>query len=317
MSARFAAPVSDSNEAELRSSAVPQKTKSVTEWGIKIWNEWAAARAGSTENPEDRVGPETSLLQMPVKDFAYWLGKFILEIRKRDGHEYPPKSLYALVCCFKRHFELSGVHDINPLSPGNAVFGDFRITLDAEMKRLHASGLGVRTKQAEPILPDEEAILWAKGLFGTHNAQVITNTVYFYNCKVFGLRSIDEHRNLLREQFSKKVDEKSRVYLEYVDYGNKTMRGGLKHMKVEPKVLRQYEDVSDPDHCVVNIFVTYLLYAPRDVDYFYCRALPDDGSGIPRFGKQPVGRNKLAKIIPDMCKLAARPKCTMGKYRKS
>ena len=42
---------------------------------------------------------------MPVNDFAYWLGKFILEVRKRDGHEYPPKSLYALVCCFKRHFE--------------------------------------------------------------------------------------------------------------------------------------------------------------------------------------------------------------------
>ena len=40
------------------------------------------------------------------------------------------------------------------------------------------------------------------------------------------------------------------------------------------------------------------------VDYFYCRPLPDDGSGIPRYGKQPVGRNKLSQIIPQMCKEA-------------
>ena len=54
------------------------------------------------------------------------------------------------------------------------------------------------------------------------------------------------------------------------------------------------------------IFVKYLLYLPQDVDYFYCRPLPDDGSGsgIPCYGKQPVGRNKLSQIIPQMCKEA-------------
>ena len=29
--------------------------------------------------------------------------------------------------------------------------------------------------------------------------------------------------------------------------------------------------------------------------------IPKDGSGIPRFGKQVIGRNKLAQIISDMC----------------
>ena len=45
--------------------------------------------------------------------------------------EYPPKSLYAIVCCFKRFFEQNGVHNINPISStNNAVFGDFRTMLD-------------------------------------------------------------------------------------------------------------------------------------------------------------------------------------------
>ena len=136
---------------------------------------------------------------MPIQDFAFWLGKFVLEVRKQNGREYPPKTLYSLVCCFKRHFEVNGVHDANPLNPGSTVFGNFMSTLYAEMKCLHATGLGVTTKQAEPIQPDEEAILWFKGLFGTHNAKALTNMVYFYNCKIFELWSYDEHRNLLHK----------------------------------------------------------------------------------------------------------------------
>ena len=40
----FATPVSDSKEFELRSTAIPQKIKSQTFWGIKLWNEWASTR---------------------------------------------------------------------------------------------------------------------------------------------------------------------------------------------------------------------------------------------------------------------------------
>ncbi len=196
------------------------------------------------------------------------------------------------------------MHNVNPLNTADPTFGEFRRSLDAEMKRLHGMGLGVKTNQAEPLSPDDEAILWSKGLFGSHNGEALLNTVYFYNCKVFGLRSYDEHRNLSRSQYTKKLDEKGRVYIEYVDFGNKCNRGGLKHMKVDNKVVRRYEDENDPDHDLVNLFVKYLHYLPDGVDHFYCRAMKDDGSGVPRFGKQAVGRNKLAQIIPVICKAA-------------
>ena len=160
------------------------------------------------------------LCQLPCpEDISYWMGKFVLEVRKQDGSEYPPKSLYALVCCFKRYFEMNGVYSINPLMSGDATFGDFRKTLDAE---LHGSGLGATSKQAEPITEDEESLLWSNGLLGVHSAKSLLNTVYYYNCKVFGLRSYDEHRYLRRTQYQKKVDEQGRVYLEYSDFGCKT-----------------------------------------------------------------------------------------------
>lgn len=100
------------------------------------------------------------------------------------------------------------MYGVNPLNQNNADFGNFRATLDTEMKRLHGLGLGTAVRKAEPITSDEEALLWTSGQLGTHSAKALLNTVYFYNCEVFGLRSFDEHRNLQCSQFQKKVDEK-------------------------------------------------------------------------------------------------------------
>ena len=82
----------------------------------------------------------------------------MLEVRKQDGKEYPPKSLYLLVTAFKRFFERNDRYNVNPLNTLDPVFGSFCSTPDAEMKRLHGMGSGAHTRQAEPITPDEEAI---------------------------------------------------------------------------------------------------------------------------------------------------------------
>ena len=67
---------------------------------------------------------------------------FILKTRKKkDGAEYPPKSLYGLVCCFERYFEANERFDVNPLSLNDPRFGPFCHILDAEIKRLHKKDL--------------------------------------------------------------------------------------------------------------------------------------------------------------------------------
>ena len=61
--ARFAAPVSDTTEEELRLTRIPQKTKQLTEWGVRVWNEWAATcGASSSEAVTDHVPVTNSLL---------------------------------------------------------------------------------------------------------------------------------------------------------------------------------------------------------------------------------------------------------------
>ena len=100
---------------------------------------------------------------------------------------------------------------------------------------------------------------------------MLLNTVYFYKCKLCVLRSYDEHCSL---ECKKKGDESGRLYLEFTDRGSKTNRGGLKHMEVDNKTVRQYENLDHPDHCVVNVFETYLSFLPSlDGNFYFVHCL--------------------------------------------
>ena len=112
-----------SSQSDLSTLRPRGKTKSVTEWGIGAWNDWASSRSSSHEREGTVVDVNTQLVEMPPTDFAYWIRKFTLEVRKADGSENPPKSLYALVCCFKQFFERNGIHGINPLNCEDVRFG--------------------------------------------------------------------------------------------------------------------------------------------------------------------------------------------------
>ena len=78
VSSRFASPVNDATEEQLRLTRIPEKTKSATAWGIRVWNDWATARASTVETAGH--APVGTLL-------AYWMSKFVLEARKADGSE--------------------------------------------------------------------------------------------------------------------------------------------------------------------------------------------------------------------------------------
>ena len=130
---RFALPVSDELEQQRRGNAIPGNTKAATSWGVGIFSEWASKRIVKAASIPGIRSLETPLLEMEREEIAYWMGKFVLEIRKQNGSEYPPKTLYQIVCCFKRHFEANGIHNVNILSSQEPIFGNFRRTLDAEI----------------------------------------------------------------------------------------------------------------------------------------------------------------------------------------
>ncbi|XP_033754046.1 uncharacterized protein LOC117337262 [Pecten maximus] len=233
------------------------------------------------------------ILAMTGENLNFYLGRFIVEARKRDGTEFPSKSLYLITCGLLRYLRDNDVNDKNILDANDHRFAEFRKILDSRMKDLLKRGIGGKTKQAEPILPEDEAIIWEKGIFGDKTADTLQCTMFFYNCKLFGMRGHDEHHALECDQFIIGEDSKGK-YVEFVGRASKTFKGGLAQREIDIKNIRHYSNQGE--RCIVDLYEKYLQALVSGK--FYRRALPGTP---PRFGNQPVGVNKLRNLMKIIC----------------
>ncbi|CAG2236653.1 unnamed protein product [Mytilus edulis] len=263
---RFSTCVSADEIDKLITSQTNPNTQKNTKWAIKVFNEWRAARRQN--------GVEiTDLLAMDVKTMDYWLQRFVLEARKKTGDEYPPKSLYYIVCGLMRHCKDNKLFHVNFFDEKDGTFAQFRKVLDARMKYLLAKGLGTKQKKADAISEEDEEILWSSGVFGQSNSTTLQYTIEII-------------RDAVNECSMKTtIWNNSARCLEYVS----EISGNF------------YNSFSGP-RCMYNIFETYLNILGND-GCFYRKPLALVGNTI-RYGKQPLGVNKLEGLMKEMCQKA-------------
>ena len=203
-----------------------------------------------------------------------------------------------------RYFRDNGVVSLNFLDEKDMRFKGFHDTLNATMNKLLCEGIGTVKKVAQPITPSKEEILWQSGLLGCHSIESMMNTIFYYNCKLFGLRGEDEHRNLSPAQFKLGSDIHGN-YLEFFGRGSKNLRGGIKMRKQVPKDLKHYfPKIDDPTRSIETVYTLYLeaLKPLGDECPFYQYGkLVDDQLQL---SGKPYGRNKLRVMIKTMCEKA-------------
>ena len=70
-------------------------------------------------------------------------------------------------------------------------------------------------RQANPILPEDEEKIWNQKVFGMQSSKPLQYTVFFYNCKLFGLRGYVEHWNAI--SLKSDVTREGNTYIFMVD----------------------------------------------------------------------------------------------------
>ncbi len=283
---RFGKALSDEELQEALLHRVPKNTQKATNWGMNVWKSWCKDRNVAVAEP----------VAIPSETLNELMAKFVQEARKKDGGDYIPSSLLQIVTAIRRYLNDNGRSDVRFFDDKDPTFRLLRQSLDAKMKELTAKGLGCSKKAAQPILPEMEDELWRKEIFTRKTVKGFINVVYWYSCKMFGLRAADEHRSLVAQQFAIETDHLGK-YLHFKGRLWKNWQGGLKHRRVDAKDLTIYAKPELGERCAVDCFEEYLSLIPQ-VGPFYRRPIE---SSTPKFSLQVIGVHQLETIVKRFC----------------
>ena len=280
-----------------------KKLENQTKWAVSVWKEWAVNRNLRLLHGE--MPFSSDIEQLSDEEIDFWLCRFVLEICRKDGNNYPPNSLYQICCGLLRHLRTSGHAEVNLFE--QARFHNFRTVLDSEMKRLNSTGQYIHKKQAEPITVEDENRLWHLGLLGDTSPSILLHTLVYMVGLHFALRSGSEHRRLRYSPAQIQLIEKpgSWAYLSYQEDISKTNQGGLTSKSKKPKEVVHYANTSNPKRCFVHIFKTYMSRCPvdRPANAFYLQPLSKTKGNI-WYSKTPCGHNTLQRFVPELMKQA-------------
>ncbi|XP_030332356.1 zinc finger MYM-type protein 2 isoform X4 [Strigops habroptila] len=253
-------------------------------YGVNAWKHWVKSRYLNEELPEleelkstKSVKLKEDLLSHTSAELNYGLTHFVNEIRRPNGENYAPDSIYYLCLGIQEYLYGSNRKD-------NIFIDPIYQTFEQELNKI------LRSWQPS-ILPDgsifsrvEEDYLWRIKQLGSHSPVALLNTLFYFNTKYFGLKTVEQHLRLsfgtvFRQWKKNPLTKESKACLRYqvsslcrADSEDKITTGKRKHEDDEP-VFEQIENTSDPARCPVKMFECYLSKSPQNLnqrtDMFY------------------------------------------------
>ena len=173
----FKQPVDDSEIAGVSNRVFAPQSQRKIKWVVNLYSEWRRNQIGKPFCPNQIINSNLDLiLHLKQCDLAYALCRFIREVKKLDGSDYPPNTLREMIIMIQMYLQSNGVHW--KLLDGSMFVG-LRNVLDNTMKERHAAGLGNR-KSSEVITHKVECKLLDSGVIGLNSPQQLLNGVIYF-----------------------------------------------------------------------------------------------------------------------------------------
>ena len=173
MCRQYNLPLEQGEIEDLSHKKFSDETLKKIRWVTKMYREWRAYRNG-LPNLEKITCDLEDISTISYDSLILAVSRFITEVKKLDGNDFPGKTLYDIVVCLQFHLECMGF-GWKLLS--DDTFMNIRFTLDNMMKLRTAQGIGVSVRKAQIMTATDEDLLWSMGLFGTNSPEVLLNTI--------------------------------------------------------------------------------------------------------------------------------------------
>ena len=295
-------PKSDIDILQLQTRLIPINSQKKINWAVRLFEQWRQNRNETIkkERSTDKSVIPRCLLDLRDDELSFALSAFLAEVKKGDGKDYPPNTLFEIIMAIQTHVNVKGRRPVKFMSDAN--YMTLKLALNNVMEQKAKLGLGLQHRQAKIITYEEETILWQKGALGSDTARKLVNTVLYLFGVHFGLRSGDHHRSIRPQNITFGESEEGN-YIKFDEGVSKTNSGGLAHRKLEKKSVKAYACVTRPERCIVTLTRKYLSVCPPHQDAFYLTPLKDPKETL-WYSKTPMGRNTLDRVTGDMCKQA-------------
>ncbi|XP_069496342.1 zinc finger MYM-type protein 2 isoform X2 [Ambystoma mexicanum] len=188
-------------------------------YGVNAWKYWVKTRISDDKSGFNElsftkaVKLKEDLLLHTTRDLNFGLADFVNEIRRPNGDAYAPDSIYYLCLGIQEFLHGSGRKD--------NIFIDLKYhTFGQELNKI------IRSWQPS-ILPDgsifsrvEEDYLWRIKQLGLHSPVALLYTLFYFNTKYFGLKTVEQHLRLsfatvFRKWKKNPVTKESKACLRY------------------------------------------------------------------------------------------------------
>ncbi|EFN71787.1 Zinc finger MYM-type protein 3 [Camponotus floridanus] len=278
-------------------------------FGVNAWRQWVI---GKNTELEKQITPmrkiklfKTDLLQLTADELNYSLCLFVKEVRKPNGAEYAPDTIYYLCLGIQQYlFENNRIDNIFT----DSYYEKFTDCLNEIAKKFSAL-----YNEAQYIVTRvEEEHLWECKQLGAHSPHVLLSTLMFFNTKHFNLVTVEEHMQLSFSHIMKhwkrnpaaqptamagKVPNSRNVLLRFYP-----PQSALEANSRKKKVYEQQENEENPLRCPVKLYEFYLSKCPESVktrnDVFY---LLPERSCVPDspvwYSTSPLAKEHLIKML--------------------
>ncbi|XP_028713979.1 zinc finger MYM-type protein 2 isoform X2 [Peromyscus leucopus] len=282
-------------------------------YGVNAWKHWVKTRQldedllvlDELKSPKS-VKLKEDLLSHTTAELNYGLAHFVNEIRRPNGENYAPDSIYYLCLGIQEYLCGSNRKDNIFIDPGYQMF-------EQELNKI------LRSWQPS-ILPDgsifsrvEEDYLWRIKQLGSHSPVALLNTLFYFNTKYFGLKTVEQHLRLsfgtvFRHWKKNPLTMENKACLRYqvsslcgTDNEDKIATGKRKHEDDEP-VFEQIENTANPSRCPVKMFECYLSKSPQNLnqrmDVFYLQPECSSSTDSPVwYTSTSLDRNTLENML--------------------
>ncbi|KAI5726552.1 hypothetical protein M8J76_004668 [Diaphorina citri] len=297
---------------------VPPPAQPPYTFGVNAWRQWvvnknleleksAAASGNRKPNTIKLFKPE--ILQLTADELNFSLCLFVKEVRKPNGTQYAPDTIYYLCLGIQQYLFESGRIDNIFTDPYYEKFTEALDEVCCKFSALYNDTQFIVTRV-------EEEHLWESKQLGAHSPHVLLNTLMFFNTKHFNLITVEEHMQLSFSHIMKHWKRNPSMAANIATNCTKAPPGSRNVLlrfyppqsaidapgSRKKKVYEQQENEENPLRCPVRLYEFYLSKCPESVktrnDVFY---LLPERSCVPDspvwYSTTPLNKEALMKML--------------------